>query len=967
MPRLQYKSAAAAGHQRAAILNLVESLLDSQADDDDFGYSNSVWGLDLNGSLISGLPGLSQQAIIEDDKDVRESTVLLILWDTATTFFQLLSTSTFKTSAQKLSIGSRGAKTKFVVMHPLSTSQSSSRRVNHLDQELSNFSIAARRMGSSAAIIFSASRLRTRLANLLYLYRLNAADLYPRKIRRPAAVAGPDNTDEDSKRPPFRRTPRLYSKHGVLPTVDASSGVEEFPAQFRALGEEVARFLNCLNEFPEFIDEALNASISSFERQFRHAAVQRYIQDMTFEIGVHIDNITSTLSLFIAVGIPTVYSAQKYAAVNLLNLSTFTTFFSALTATALQMSFQLPNGTGSAVNSFWFASLVFSVASAVNGLLALRWKRAIYRSPEHRVPWWIVIWIKRSPFVFLVLSVVCFSIGLSIFAYASGQSRVTSTITTVLTSVSSFGILAVASWFALERWAYSLHRGKKWLGDIILEVKERFFHLPVVSFMIRILKRSQQWVSAHTLGSNVQPRHIRFINISSDIEKAGGDPNNGLPFIMPLVDASLTVASAINQAESSEKPSSPAPMEEPDVPFTEGPVNLNAPSVSGKQRWKRNVILWAKMNAAAVTWARIHALAPKLRCLQPIQDIAAHQRLVAYMQFSPDGQFLATSSWDRTAAIYRVENSNLTHYRTLALATGSPKGHLLLTKLNRNVKVWTQASSYLSRDDGAWQKTITRAAYIDSITWFPDGEAFLSVEGTTVAKLDLEGTELGTYNFLGMKLADVAVTPDGVRLLGVGPLSQSPDGLYPSRSKAENRLRVLNMDTGQVEHTIPVLNDVKDITLAKKTSSSVAALVSYENKAPAQLWELEVVKNIARLTLRQTYVPKSPVDFVGRSHFGGKNDELVLCGGKAGDIYIWDRESGVLLHHIEAQDLGGNMACIAWNSVEDDPYMFATGNNNGAIRLWTEPQQRPGPETHASQSSTGNTRERAKDREVNTN
>ena len=37
---------------------------------------------------------------------------------------------------------------------------------------------------------------------------------------------------------------------------------------------------------------------------------------------------------------------------------------------------------------------------------------------------------------------------------------------------------------------------------------------------------------------------------------------------------------------------------------------------------------------------------------------------------------------------------------------------------------------------------------------------------------------------------------------------------------------------------------------------------------------------IARLTLRHTYLPKTHVDFVCPSYFGGKYDQLVLCAGK---------------------------------------------------------------------------------------
>ena len=107
-----------------------------------------------------------------------------------------------------------------------------------------------------------------------------------------------------------------------------------------------------------------------------------------------------------------------------------------------------------------------------------------------------------------------------------------------------------------------------------------------------------------------------------------------------------------------------------------------------------------------------------------------------------------------------------------------------------------------------------------------------------------------------------------------------------------------------------------------------------------------------RLSLRHTYMPKSPVDFAGPSYFGGKNDQLVLCAGKglcplpkhthsadlplAGDVHIWDRESGTLLHHIRSRTVGGDLTCIAWNHAWDT-FMFATGSHDGAVRIWTSP------------------------------
>lgn len=114
-------------------------------------------------------------------------------------------------------------------------------------------------------------------------------------------------------------------------------------------------------------------------------------------MGEHLDSITSSLSIFIEIGlycnffelsngltsipllgVPTIRFAQKHASQNLLNLSTVATFFSAVTATTMQFSFtDTHHPLADAVNGFWFTSLVFSIGAAVNSLLGLTWKQAM--------------------------------------------------------------------------------------------------------------------------------------------------------------------------------------------------------------------------------------------------------------------------------------------------------------------------------------------------------------------------------------------------------------------------------------------------------------------------------------------------------------------------------------------------------------------------------------------------------------
>ena len=83
-------------------------------------------------------------------------------------------------------------------------------------------------------------------------------------------------------------------------------------------------------------------------------------------------------ALICSTGVPTIRFHQQHAASNLLNLSTVATFFSAVTASTLQFSYASTGHVlADCVNAFWFSSLVFSIAAAVNSLLGLTWKQAM--------------------------------------------------------------------------------------------------------------------------------------------------------------------------------------------------------------------------------------------------------------------------------------------------------------------------------------------------------------------------------------------------------------------------------------------------------------------------------------------------------------------------------------------------------------------------------------------------------------
>jgi hypothetical protein len=129
------------------------------------------------------------------------------------------------------------------------------------DAQLRDFENASRELGSSVGIVWSAFRLQERLAKILFLFRENAACLYPRKItRKPQEVLLNPNVME--RREDWRN-------RSTVPLTQENLELHMLPDQLGGLAGDVGAFINCLNEFEEFNDEAISQSMRVFEGDLR--------------------------------------------------------------------------------------------------------------------------------------------------------------------------------------------------------------------------------------------------------------------------------------------------------------------------------------------------------------------------------------------------------------------------------------------------------------------------------------------------------------------------------------------------------------------------------------------------------------------------------------------------------------------------------------------------------------------------
>ena len=83
-------------------------------------------------------------------------------------------------------------------------------------------------------------------------------------------------------------------------------------------------------------------------------------------------------------GLVTLKPYQEEAKSNITNTITVATFFSAITATTIQFSYTNNNSSlQSSVNTFWLSSLVLSVTSVLQSILAYLWRQAMYSFTTH--------------------------------------------------------------------------------------------------------------------------------------------------------------------------------------------------------------------------------------------------------------------------------------------------------------------------------------------------------------------------------------------------------------------------------------------------------------------------------------------------------------------------------------------------------------------------------------------------------
>ncbi|KAG8707653.1 hypothetical protein FRC09_001681 [Ceratobasidium sp. 395] len=707
-------------------------------------------------------------------------------------------------------------------------------------------------------------------------------------------------------------------------------------------------------------------------RQLDTPSVAHYINELTVDLAMHIEAIVISLNNFIKVGVPTIAAQQAVAAARLQNLSTVATFLSAVTATMLQQALSTLRANNN-VLSFETESAVVAgalgeaytfgvpcVLTFLGGLCAFT-----YSSDQ-------------SPIVNIVVTVLTIVTSLSLLSVGIwlGIERLMFARTGGLRTLNDL----VASWVpgeSREKVLLEASRKRQLVQELLVgDIKRTTSPVSVGSDegvdINQPAKDHEREDDDEGIEStmpravdNLQPGATPGLpNVESCTRTPSIQPDLEMGVVGPEIgattgagqerfrQASRRLINVLRVARSLRSTNDLAQLNPSNnqlqLHFSQGGSG-HAQGPMSPTRSTRDRQLDHRVHPRP-NLTRIQGRVKMLRDLRPGPAFSEHMALIEHLQFSPNGRFLATCSLDEAALIWKVGSGphdelevlhKLVHTSPIRQVAWSPReGGQLLTKQQQAVNT------------GECKAMINRERNVQSVAWMPDGLGFVSVEwrtktrsqeaenptryldrilGSDLLILDTEGTIKSSHFLERLQVWSTVVTPDEERVVAVATLTCSAANLRPIKSRNEKRILICNLKTSTIEHQVPLLQEARYVSL---TQQGDYALVSYQNKAPPQAWRIVSFKRaqVCRLFLAHTYFAKRPVDFAGPSYFGGMEDSLILCASKGGEIFIWERESGMLLHSLKAPDK--ELVNLAWNYSSLNGLMFASAAHDGMVRIW---------------------------------
>jgi WD40 repeat protein len=266
----------------------------------------------------------------------------------------------------------------------------------------------------------------------------------------------------------------------------------------------------------------------------------------------------------------------------------------------------------------------------------------------------------------------------------------------------------------------------------------------------------------------------------------------------------------------------------------------------------------------------------KLRTLRP----GGSDNDVRSVAFSPDSNTLAAAGYDKAVTIWDVKTGALRrtlagHTETVNVVAFAPNGHIIASGADdKTVRLW-----------GARTGRLIRA--LAPLPYQVHGLAFSPNSGTVSASDRAGNIRRWNVPAAGQAFGDIAAPPanDVSERMMNYPVAFSPDGKQAARGDGDGKIRLFDLETGTLRHTLPghhegahgIAFSPDGRLLATTGNNGKHELFTGGNQNDLRFWSTQTGKLLAKSgSGRYTHPTFDP------------DGDTLITGDSGGELLLWD-------------------------------------------------------------------------------